>query len=110
MIYRQTKHGATDSPFGTVTIKPGELTKFAVNTGVGFSYADGAEPPYRVEFSRLNQAGEVEVSVQLKKSWGPIPLYPGIYKVNYQEVRKGPVITIVDSFDLPEGVFIEIDL
>ena len=110
LVYRQTKHGATDSPFGTVTIEPGELTQFAVNTGVGFSYADGTEPPYMVEFLRLNEAGEVEVSVQLKKSWGPIPLQAGTYRVDYQEVRKGPVMTIVDSFDLPAGVFVEIEM
>ena len=110
LVYRQTKHGATDSPFGTVTIKPGELTQFAVNTGVGFSYADGTEPPNLVEFSRLNEAGEVEVSVQLKKSWGPIPLQAGTYRVDYQEVKKGPVMTIVDSFDLPAGVFVEIEM
>jgi len=110
LVYRQTKHGATDSPFGAVTIRAGELTQFVVNTGVGFSYADGTEPPYMVEFSRLNEAGEVEVSVQLKKSWGPIPLQPGTYQVNYQEVRKGPVMTIVDSFDLPAGVFVEIEM
>ena len=59
-----------------------------MNTGVGFSYADGTEPPYMVEFLRLNEAGEGEVSVQLKKSWGPIPLQAGTYRVNYQEVRK----------------------
>ena len=110
LVYRQTKHGATDSPFGTVIIKPGELTQFAVNTGVGFSYADGTEPPYMVEFLRLNEAGEAEVSVQLKKSWGPIPLQAGTYRVNYQEVRKGPVMTIVDAFDLPAGVFVEIEM
>ena len=110
LVYRQSKHGATDSPFGAVTIKPGELTQFAVNTGVGFSYADDAEPPYMVEFSRLNETGEVEVSVQLKKSWGPIPLQAGTYRVDYQEVRKGAVMTIVDSFDLPVGVFVEIEM
>ena len=110
LIYRQTKHGATDSPFGAVTIKAGQLTQFAVNTGVGFSYADGAEPPYRVEFLRLNEAGEVVVSVKLKKSWGPIPLQAGTYRVDYQAARKGPLMTIVDSFDLPAGVFVEIEM
>ena len=50
----------------------------------------GAEPPYMVEFSRLNEAGEVEVSVKLQKGWGPIPLQAGTYKVDYQAVRKGP--------------------
>ena len=110
LVYRQTKHGATDSSLGTVIIKPNELAQFAVNTGVGFSYADGTEPPYMVEFLRLNEAGEAEVSVQLKKSWGPIPLQAGTYRVNYQEVRKGPVMTIVDAFDLPAGVFVEIEM
>jgi Ca-activated chloride channel family protein len=110
LVYRQSKHGATDSPLGAVTIKGGELAKFPVNTGVGFSYADGAEPPYMVEFSRLNEAGEVEVSVKLQKGWGPIPLQAGTYKVDYQAVRKGPVMTIVDSFDLPAGALVEIEM
>ncbi len=110
LIYRQTKHGATDSPLGPVVVKEGELAQFAVNTGVGFSYADGTEPPYGIEFSRLNEAGEVEVSVQLKRSWGPIPLRAGTYRVGYQEVKNGPVMTIVESFDLPAGVFVEIEM
>ncbi len=110
LVYRQSKHGATDSPLGAVTIKAGQLAKFPVNTGVGFSYADGAEPPYMVEFSRLNEAGEVEASVKLQKGWGPIPLQAGTYKVDYQAVRKGPVMTIVDSFDLPAGALVEIEM
>ena len=110
LVYRQTKHGATDSPLGTVIIKPGELAQFPVNTGVGFSYADGSEPPYRVEFSRLDDSGKVATAVKLAKSWGPIPLQPGTYRVDYQAARKGPVMTIVDSFDLPAGVFVEIEM
>jgi hypothetical protein len=110
LVYRQTKHGATDSLLGTVIIKSGELAQFPVNTGVGFSYADGTEPPYRVEFSRLDDSGEVTTVVKLDKSWGPIPLQPGTYRVDYQAARKGPVMTIVDSFDLPAGVFVEIEM
>jgi Ca-activated chloride channel family protein len=110
LVYRQTKHGATDSLLGTVIIKPGELAQFPVNTGVGFSYADGAEAPYRVEFLRLDDSGEVATAVKLENSWGPIPLQPGTYRVDYQAARKGPLMTIVDSFDLPAGVFVEIEM
>jgi hypothetical protein len=109
-VYRQTKHGATDSLLGTVIIKSGELAQFPVNTGVGFSYADGAEAPYRVEFLRLDDSGEVATAVKLENSWGPIPLQPGTYRVDYQAARKGPLMTIVDSFDLPAGVFVEIEM
>ena len=63
-----------------------------------------------VEFSRLKDSGDVEFSVQLKKSWGPIPLQPGTYKVSLQAERKGPVMTIVEAFDLPAGVFVEIEM
>jgi hypothetical protein len=110
LVYRQTKHGATDSSLGTVIIKPNELAQFAVNTGVGFSYADGTEPPYSVEFSRLDDAGATAAVVKLDKSWGPIPLQPGTYRVDFQAARNGPVMTIVDSFDLPAGVFVEIEM
>ena len=110
LVYRQTKHGATDSSLGTVIIKSNELAQFAVNTGVGFSYADGTEPPYSVEFSRLDDAGATAAVVKLDKSWGPIPLQPGTYRVDFQAARNGPVMTIVDSFDLPAGVFVEIEM
>ena len=110
LVYRQTKHGATDSSLGTVIIKPNELAQFAVNTGVGFSYADGTEPPYSVEFSRLDDAGATAAVVKLDKSWGPIPLQPGTYRVDFQAARNGPVMTIVDSLDLPAGVFVEIEM
>ena len=110
LVYRQTKHGATDSPLGAVVVNENELTQFVINTGVGFTYAEGAKPPHMVEFSRLKDSGDVEFSVQLKKSWGPIPLQPGTYKVNFQAERKGPVMTIVDAFDLPAGVFVEIEM
>jgi hypothetical protein len=110
LVYRQTKHGATDSLLGTVIIKPDELAQFPVNTGVGFSYADGTEPPYRVEFSRLDDALGAAAVVKLDKSWGPIPLQPGTYRVDYQAARNGPVMTIVDSFDLSAGVFVEIEM
>ena len=109
-MYRQTKHGATDSPLGAVVVNDNELTQFAINTGVGFTYAEGAKQPHMVEFSRLKDSGDVEFSVQLKKSWGPIPLKPGTYKVSLQAERKGPVMTIVDAFDLPTGVFVEIEM
>ncbi len=81
-----------------------------VGTGVRLTMPQWVQTPYMVEFSRLNEAGEVEVSVKLKKGWGPIPLQAGTYKVDYQAVRKGPVMTIVDSFDLPAGVFVEIEM
>ena len=110
LVYRQTKHGATDSPLGAVVVNDNELAQFVINTGVGFTYAEGAKPPHMVEFSRLKDSGDVEFSVQLKKSWGPIPLQPGTYKVSLQAERKGPVMTIVEAFDLPAGVFVEIEM
>jgi len=39
-----------------------------------------------------------------------MPLAPGTYRIDFQAKNHGPVMTIVDSFDLPAGVFVEIEM
>ena len=110
VVYRQSPYGSTDSILGAVEITRGKLTKFPVNTGVGFVPQEGSKEPRMIEFVRLDGPEDAELSVKLKSSWGPMPLAPGTYRINLQAKNHGPVITIVDSFDLPAGVFVEIEM
>jgi len=110
VVYRQSEYGSTDSILGTIDITPGKLAKFPVNTGVGFIPQEGAKAPRMVEFIRLDGSEDVTESVKLKNNWGPMPLAPGTYRIDFQAKNHGPVMTIVDSFDLPAGVFVEIEM
>jgi len=110
VVYRQSEYGSTNSILGTVEIKPDKLAKFPVNTGVGFIPQEGAKAPRAVEFIRLDGPEDADLSVKLKNSWGPMPLAPGTYRIDFQAKNHGPVMTIVESFDLPAGVFVEIEM
>jgi Ca-activated chloride channel family protein len=110
VVYRQSEHGSTDSILGTVEITAGELTQFPLNTGVAFIPQEGAKAPRMIKFIQLNKAGEPTGSVQLRNGWGPMPLAPGTYRIDFQAKNHGPVMTIVDSFDLPAGALVEIEM
>ncbi|HCX86456.1 MAG TPA: hypothetical protein DG761_00365 [Gammaproteobacteria bacterium] len=110
VVYRQSEYGSTNSILGTVEITPGKLTKFPLNTGVGFIPQEGSKEPRMIEFIRLDGPEDADLSVKLNNSWGPMPLAPGTYRIDFQAKSYGPVMTIVDSFDLPAGVFVEIEM
>jgi len=39
-----------------------------------------------------------------------MPLKPGMYKITYQQKDHGSILTIVDSFELPAGALVEVEL
>lgn len=111
VIYRKSEHASNNSCLGNVIIKEGEMTDFAVNKGVKLIPQQGMEPPYRIEFIELNEKGEKTESVFLRESFDPMPLKPGKYKITYrQKQHESSTITIVESFDLPPGNLVEVEL
>lgn len=116
LYYRLSEHGTSDSLLGKVTIAEGKMNEFAVNTGAAFIMSSGTPSPYLVEFVHLDANGKEGEKVSLRgdylgKQFGPIALSPGSYKINYRQKQHGAsTITIVDSFDLPEGNLVEIEL
>lgn len=116
LYYRLSEHGTSDSLLGEVSITEGEMNEFAVNTGAAFILPPGTAPPYLMEFIHLDANGKEGDKVSLRggylgKEFGPIALSPGTYKINYRQKQHGTsTITIVDSFDLPQGNLVEIEL
>ncbi len=116
LIYHFSKHGSSDSLLGEVEVTAGKMNAFSVNTGVAFILPKGIAPPYRIEFIELDKQGNQGRKIQLngsylKGNFGPIALAPGTYKINYQQQQHGSSqITIVESFDLPSGNLVEIEL
>jgi len=58
----------------------------------------------------MNDKGKEIRTVFLRGSFDPMPLKPGMYKITYQQKDHGNVLTIVDSFELPAGALVEVEL
>ncbi len=111
VIYRKSEHSSSNSCLGNVVIKEGEMNEFAINTGIKLIPQQGMKPPYRIEFIELNEKGEKIGTVFLSGSFDPMPLKPGRYKITYRQKQHGSsTITIVESFDLPAGNLVEVEL
>lgn len=110
LIYRQSEHRSTDSNLGEITVKAGVLNEFALNTGVKFIPPEGGKKPEKIDFIRLSREGKEIETVSLKGSFGPMLLQPGRYRIDLQQKRRGSTFTIVDSFELPTGAVVEIEL
>ncbi len=110
LLYRQSKHGSTNSILGKVEVVEGKLTEFPLNTGVTFAVAEGTKAPKMIEFIRLDEESQPVSSVKLNNSWGPMLLQPGTYRIDFQAKNHGPVISIVESFELPQGTLVEIEM
>jgi len=109
-IYRKDEHGSSNSDLGDVTIQEGKMNEFPINTGVKLIPQPGMKFPYRIKFIELNDKGEEIRTVFLRGSFDPMPLKPGMYKITYQQKDHGSTLTIVDSFELPAGALVEVEL
>ncbi len=115
-VYHFSNHGTSDSLLGEVEIAAGKMNEFMINTGASFILPEGEPLPYYVEFIELDKNGNEGKKVWLKGGYlretlGPIALSPGTYKINYQQKQhNSSIITIVESFALPAGNMVELEL
>ncbi|MDZ7698852.1 MAG: hypothetical protein U5R49_18640 [Deltaproteobacteria bacterium] len=110
-IYRQDEHKSSNSDLGEVTIEEGKMTEFPVDTGVKLIPQPGVKPPWKIEFIELNGQGKPIRTVVLKWSFNPMPLKTGTYKITYrQEEHGGSTLTLVESFELPAGALVEVEM
>lgn len=110
-IYRQDEHKSSNSDLGEVTIQDGKMTDFPIDTGVKLIPQPGVKPPWKIEFIELNNEGKPVRTVALQWSFNPMPLKPGTYKITYrQEEHGGSTLTLVESFELPAGALVEVEM
>lgn len=110
-IYRQDEHKSSNSDLGEVTIEAGKMTDFPINTGVKLIPRPGVKPPYKIEFIELGEKGGPIRTVVQQWSFDPMLLRPGAYRITYrQEEHGGSTLTLVDSFELPAGALVEVEM
>jgi len=110
-IYKKNEHESSNSDLGNVTIEKGKMNDFPINTGVKLVPQPGIKPPYKIEFIELNNKGETIRTVFMQRSFDPIPLKPGTYKITYRQEEHGSsTLTLVDAFELPTGALVEVEM
>ena len=110
-IYKKNEHESSDSDLGEVTIEKGKMNDFPINTGVRLIPQPGIKPPYKIEFIELDDKGEPIGAVFVQRSFDPMPLKPGTYKITYRQEEHGSTtLTLVDAFELPEGALVEVEM
>jgi len=108
--YQQWRFDSNEALMASgVEIKPGEITEVELNTGVTLiPSSPEMEPPYRWVLTDPETGNEV---ITVNKSWGPIPVPPGNYGLNFQQTRfKHSPIQLVPSFPVKEGQLVELEL
>ncbi|OQY44650.1 MAG: hypothetical protein B6240_10125 [Desulfobacteraceae bacterium 4572_87] len=110
-IYKKNEHESSNSDLGEVTIEKGKMNDFPINTGVKLVPQPGIKPPYKIEFIELNNQGKAIRTVFMQRSFDPMPLKPGAYKITYRQEEHGSsTLTLVDSFELPAGALVEVEM
>jgi len=110
-IYKKNEHQSSNSDLGDVTIEKGKMNDFPINTGVKLVPQPGIKPPYKIEFIELDDKGEAIRTVFIQRSFDPMPLKPGTYKITYRQEEHGSsTLTLVDAFELPAGALVEVEM
>ena len=110
-IYKKNEHESSNSDLGEVTIEKGKMNDFPIHTGVKLVPQPGIKPPYKIEFIELNDKGEAVRTIFMQRSFDPMPLKPGTYKITYRQDEHGSsTLTLMDSFELPEGALVEVEM
>lgn len=111
LIYRKSEHGSSDSDLGIVEVSSGQMNEFAMNTGVKLVAPAEIKNPYRIEYIELDASGKEVRTVSQSGNFEAMPLKPGTYKITYWQSEHGSKpVTLVDSFELPAGNLVEIEL
>ncbi len=106
LVWRQTQHKHSSAVLGPVVIQPGGYATLPVNAGLTF-LAQGQKPPYRIIATNLATGEKAE----LKETWGPMPLQPGIYALDMQEKQHGASpIRLVDELSIEAGQLLELEM
>ena len=110
-IYKKNEHESSASDLGNVTIQKGKMNDFPINTGVKLVPQPGIKPPYKIEFIELDDKGNPIRNVFIQRSFDPMPLKPGTYKITYRQEEHGSTtLILVDAFELPEGALVEVEM
>ncbi len=111
LYFRQTEHGHSDVRWGQVVIPEKGFPVIKIDSGVKF-IADSNTPfPYRVYFKNLEDGQEIIWKGDFARSWSPIFLPPGRYRLDWWEKEHETTrTTLIDEFTVEPSTILEVEL
>lgn len=107
LIIRPTEHGNNDITWGEVDIAGHGIQAVPLNSGIQFLHGKEAPAPYRIVL--VNLASNKEVVMQ--QNWGPLPLPPGRYRLDWQDAEHGSKrSTLADELVVEAGTLLEVEM
>jgi Ca-activated chloride channel family protein len=109
LVIRPTEHNHEDILWGEVDIAAHGIQAVPINSGLRFLTVKDAPAPYRVFLVNLATNKEVV----MKQSWGPLPLPPGRYRLDWRQTEHdhGKVrSTLADEIIIEPGVLLEVEM
>lgn len=105
LSWKQSEFGFSEIKWGEVTVPAQGFTDVAVDSGLTILAGD-SPPPYRI-FAE----DETGAWAEMADSWGPMPLPPGVYKIEMQERQQdGSRVTLVKELPIEKGQLLEIEM
>ncbi len=107
LLFRPTEHGHGDIVWGEVEIPAHGMQAVALNSGIQFVHGKETPPPYRIYLVDLTSKREIV----MKQSWGPLPLPPGRYRLDWHQSEHGSKrSTLTDELVVEPGTLLEIEM
>ncbi len=111
LVFRQTEHGHRDVFWGEVTVPDKGFPIIDIDSGVKFIVPAGTPLPYRVYFKNLENDQEIEWHGNFARTWSPILLPPGKYRLDWWEKEhETKRMTLIDEFTVEPSTIMEIEL
>jgi len=105
LSWKQTERGHSEIRWGEITVPEKGFTEIAIDSGLTILAGD-SPPPYRI-FAQ----DETGAWAEMADSWGPMPLPPGVYKLELQETQESSSrVTLVEELPIEKGQLLEIEL
>lgn len=111
VLYRQTEHSHSTIPLGEVSVPESGFANVTINSGVNFVPQADAKPPYRAIFVHLDSGKEFVWYGHFMGKWGPVPLSPGRYKLDWWQDEHGSErMTLLNEFEIESGTLLEMQM
>ena len=103
--WKQTERGHSEIRWGEITVPEKGFTEIAIDSGLTILAGD-SPPPYRIFVQ-----DETGAWAEMADSWGPMPLPPGVYKMEMQATQESSSrVTLVEELPIEKGQLLEIEL
>ena len=105
LSWKQSAHEYSEIKWGEVAVAEKGFTEVAIDSGLTILAGD-SPPPYRIFVQ-----DETGAWAEMADSWGPMPLPPGVYKLEMQATQESSSrVTLVEELPIEKGQLLEIEL